>query len=118
MFTGKKLQIISIDTLFCFTWLCFAPDLSFAQSKDDDPLLKAKGLSHEGDYDGAIKILQEYIEKIRLIKKEKQNLAKAFYSLARTYYKVGEEELCNENLRMVYETYPNFRAEESDLKFG
>ena len=117
MFAGKKLQIISIVTLFCFTWFCFAADLSFAQSKDEEPLLKAKGLSHEGDYDGAIKILQDYIEKIRLIKKEKQNLAKAFYSLARTYYKVGEEELCDENLRMVYETYSNFSTEESDLNF-
>lgn len=117
MFAGKKLQFVSIVTLFFFTWFCFTADFSFAQSNDEDPLLKAKRLSQEGDYDGAVKIIQDYIEKIKLIKKDKQNLAKAYYSLARTYYKVGEEELCDKNLRMVYETYSNFRTEESDLIF-
>lgn len=117
MFAGKKLKFVSIVTLFFFTWFCFAADFSFAQANKEDPLLKAKRLSQEGDYDGAIKILQDYIEKIKLIKKEKQNLVKAYYSLARTFYKVGEEELCDKNLRMVYEINPNFNTEENDLIF-
>ena len=53
----------------------------------------------------------------KLIKEQKQNLAKAYYSLARTYYKVGEEDLCNENLKMVFKTYPGFSTDETDFIF-
>jgi formylglycine-generating enzyme required for sulfatase activity len=117
MFEKGILKWSGMLTLFCFVWFCVAADLSFAQSSEKDALLEARRLSQEGNFDGAIKILKDYIEKLKIIKEQKQNLAKAYYSLARTYHKVGEEALCDENLRMVFMTYRHFSTEENDFIF-
>ena len=57
--------------------------------------MNARMLAAEGDYNGAIMILNYYIEKIEDIKSENQNLNEAYYLVAKIYYLVGEDDLCD-----------------------
>jgi len=115
MFDIKSIRRAGIFTLFFFVWFCFCADFNFAQ-KDDD-LLKARRLYQQGDYEGAILLLTDFINKIKAIAAQKKNLAEAFYLLAKVYYTVGEDEKVDNNLNKVFENYPNYSTEETDLEF-
>lgn len=99
-------------TLFFF--ICFTLTTYYNFAKDEDILLKARILVNEGDFDGAIKELYEVIEKLKPIASQKQNLAEAYYLLARVYKIVQMESECKYHLKMALKVYPNFTIKESD----
>jgi hypothetical protein len=115
MLSGKWLRSTGILVLFFFAWFSLSADFTFAQ--EDDELLAARQLYQQGDYEGSIKILSDFISKLRAIVAQKKNVAEAFYLLAKVYYTVGEDSKVDENLRKVFETYPAFTANEQDFEF-
>lgn len=96
-------------------WFSVSADFGFAQEEDD--LLKARRLYQQGDYEGAISLLTNFINKLKAIAAQKKNVAEAFYLLAKVYYTVGEDNKVDNNLQKVFETYPGFSKEETDLEF-
>ena len=111
-----RLRKLAILTMVLFGWFCLSPNFSFAR-QDEDVLLKARRLYQQGYYDDAITLLNEYIKKIKTVAEQKRNVAKAFYQLAKVYFTVGEDNKVKENLNKVFETYPDFQTEETDLEF-
>jgi hypothetical protein len=105
-----------VIALFFFLWFSITANFGFAQQEEDE-LLKARKLYQDGDYEGSIKLLSEFIAKLRAIVAQKKNVAEAFYLLAKVYYTVGEDEKVDENLQKVFETYPAFEKEEADFDF-
>jgi tetratricopeptide (TPR) repeat protein len=116
MFSGKLIRQVSVIALFFFLWFSITANFGFAQQEEDE-LLKARKLYQDGDYEGSIKLLSEFIAKLRAIVAQKKNVAEAFYLLAKVYYTVGEDEKVDENLQKVFETYPAFAKEEADFDF-
>jgi hypothetical protein len=91
-------------------------EFSFAQK--EDIFEKVKRLVYQGEYESAINILNGYITDLQAIKKEKQNLAMAYYQLARIYYRVGEtDEKIDANLKLAFGSYPLLKVDEPDLAF-
>ncbi len=117
MLSTGLLKIAAVIALVAFLWCSLEPGTAWGSQDQEEPLLKARRLIREGDYEGAIKLLEDYIAKIRVIAEQKKNVAEAYYIMAKTYYIVGEEENCEASLRRVYETYPAFTIEEPDLGF-
>ena len=107
---------IGILTLVFFIGFSLSHQLSFAQDESDE-LLKARRMYQQGDYEGAINLLVNFIDKLKAIVAQKKNVAEAFYLLAKVYYTVGEDQKVDENLAKVFETYPAFQKEETDLEF-
>lgn len=116
MLRGKFLKGTGIMTLFLFMFFIFSADLAMAQ-KDEDVLLKARRLYQQGDYEGSIKMLGDFITKLRAMVEQKKNVAEAFYLLAKIYYEVGDDTEVNENLRKCFDTFPAFTMEETNLGF-
>ncbi|MGD2092142.1 MAG: hypothetical protein PVH61_38585 [Candidatus Aminicenantes bacterium] len=116
MLAGKFLKGAGMVTLFLFLFFIFSADFAAAQ-KDEDVLLKARRLYQEGDYEGSIKMLSDFISKLRAMVEQKKNVAEAFYLLAKIYYEVGDDTKVNENLRKCFDTYPAFTMEETNLGF-
>lgn len=117
MFTGKLLRITGVLTLFFFTFFAFSADFTLAKEKEEDELLKARRLYQEGDYESAIKILGDFVAKLKAMVEQKKNVAEAFYLLAKIYYEVGDDTKVEENLAKVFETYPAFTKEEDNFGF-
>ena len=80
-------------------------------------MARARQLLRSGDYEGAIKLLEDYISKMRVIAEQKKNVAEAYYIIAKTYYIVGEAQDSEANLKRAFETYPTFAINEPDLTF-
>lgn len=116
MLAGKFLKGAGMVTLFLFLFFIFSADFAAAQ-KEEDVLLRARRLIQDGDYEGSIKLLSDYISKLRAIVEQKKNVAEAFYLLAKIYYEVGEDTKVDENLRKCFETFPAFTMEEPNLGF-
>lgn len=116
MLAGKFLKGTGMVTLFLFMFLIFAADFASAQ-QEEDVLLKARRLYQQGDYEGSIKMLGDFISKLRAMVEQKKNVAEAFYLLAKIYYEVGDDTKVNENLRKCFDTYPAFTMEETNLGF-
>lgn len=116
MLAGKFLKGAGMVTLFLFVFFIFSADFAAAQ-KDEDVLLKARRLYQDGDYEGSIKLLGDFISKLRAMVEQKKNVAEAFYLLAKIYYEVGDDAKVNENLRKCFDTYPAFTMEETNLGF-
>jgi hypothetical protein len=116
MFSGKLIRQVSVIALFFFLWFSITANFGFAQQEEDE-LLKARKLYQDGDYEGSIKLLSDFIAKLKAIVAQKKNVAEAFYLLAKVYYTVGEDEKVDENLQKVFETYPAFTKEEADFDF-
>lgn len=116
MFRIKWLRPVSVVTLFFFVFFIGAADFSLAQ-KEEDVLLKARRLYQEGDYEGSIKMLSDFIQKLRAMVEQKKNVAEAFYLLAKIYFEVGDDTRVDENLQKVFETYPAFQIEETNFGF-
>jgi len=108
-----------VVTLVFFTFFILSADFNFVQAKEkeEDVLLKARRLYQDGDYEGSIKLLSDFIQKLRAMVEQKMNVAEAFYLLAKIYYEVGDDSKVDENLRKVFETYPGFIMEEENLSF-
>lgn len=116
MFGVKLLRSVSLVTLFFFIFFIGTADFSFAQ-KEEDALTKARKLYQEGDYEGSIKLLSDFIQKLKAMVEQKKNVAEAFYLLAKIYFEVGDDTRVEENLQKVFETFPTFKAEETNFAF-
>ena len=112
-----KSPFFIITITIIFIWFCLVGEFGFAQQSDKSPLLMARMLAEEGDYIDAIKILNDYINEIKDKKSENQNLNEAYYLFAKIYYMVGEDELCDKNLKQIYINNPEFQKEEADFAF-
>ncbi|NIM14081.1 MAG: hypothetical protein GTO45_18720 [Candidatus Aminicenantes bacterium] len=119
MFGRKLLRGIGLVTLFLFTFFVLSADFNFVQANEneEDILLKARRLYQEGDYEGSIKLLSDFIQKLKAMVEQKKNVAEAFYLLAKIYYEVGDDTKVDENLEKVFETFPAFTAEEANPGF-
>jgi hypothetical protein len=115
--SSRFLRETALITLGVFLWFTLGSGLAWSGQGQEDPLVKARRLISEGDYEGAIKLLEDYIAKIRVVAEQKKNVAEAYYIIAKTYYIVGEEENSNANLRRVFEVYPTFTIAELDPAF-
>jgi hypothetical protein len=116
MLAGKFLKGVGMITLFLFMFLIFSADFASAQP-EEDVLLRASSLYQQGDYETAIKLLGDFISKLRAMVEQKKNVAEAFYLLAKIYYEVGDDVKVNENLRKCFDTYPAFTMKETNLGF-
>jgi hypothetical protein len=116
MLRGKCLKGAGAVTLFFFMFFLFAADFGLA-NQEDDALLKARRMYQQGDYEGSIKLLGDFITKLRAMVEQKKNVAEAFYLLAKIYYEVGDDTRVDENLRKCYDTFPSFSMEENNLGF-
>ena len=116
MFNVKRLRPLGLMTLFFFIFFIGTADLSLAKAQEDD-LMKARRLYQEGDYEGSIKLLSDFIEKLKAMVEQKKNVAEAFYLLAKIYFEVGDDAKVEENLRKVFETFPTFKKEETNFGF-
>ena len=118
MFNVKRLRPLGLMTLFFFIFFIGTADLSLAKAQqEEDILIKARKLYQEGDYEGSIKLLSDFIEKLKAMVEQKKNVAEAFYLLAKIYFEVGDDAKVEENLRKVFETYPTFKKEETNFGF-
>ncbi|HDP94714.1 MAG TPA: hypothetical protein ENN40_05055 [Candidatus Aminicenantes bacterium] len=119
MLGGKSLRIAGMVALILFSWFTLTADLAWAGQQDEgDELLEARRLYQQGDYEGSINVLDNFISKLKAIVAQKKNVAEAFYLLAKVYYTVGEDQKVDENLRKVFETYPAFDNREVDVEFA
>lgn len=115
MFAYSSMRKIAVITMILFVSFCLAANFQYAQ--EEDLLLKARRLYQTGYYDEALTILNQCVEKLRNIVAEKMKVAEAFYLTAKVYYTVGEDAQVEKNLKKVFETYPAFKKEESDIEF-
>jgi sugar lactone lactonase YvrE len=115
MFEGNPLKVITVITLFFFGCCFISSDYVFAV--EENSLAKAKRLYETGDYEGAVKTLEDLIEKIKKIVAQKKVVADAYYLMAIIYYEIGDDEKAEANLRNVFETYPKFSIDESNVDF-
>lgn len=113
----KFIKPTVLATLFFFAFFIGMADFVQAAPQDDDPLSKAKKLYQEGDYEGSISMLSEFIQKLRAVVEQKKNVSEAFYLLAKIYFEVGDDSKVDENLQKVFETYPAFNVQESNYGF-
>ena len=119
MLGGKSLRIAGVVALILFSWFTLTADLAWAGQQDEgDALLKARRLYQQGDYEGSIRLLDNFIAKLKAIVAQKKNVADAFYLLAKVYYTVGEDQKVDDNLRKVFETYPAFEHRDVDVDFA
>ena len=116
MFNSRLIRQAALLTLFFFTVFVFSSDLNLTNEKEDD-LIKARKLFQEGDFDGSIKMLNHYIEKLKSVETQKEKKAEAFYLLAKIYFMLGEDMKTVANLRKVFETYPGFVKAEINIRF-
>jgi len=110
----KKTTVIAIGLWLCFFLASEAPSPGLGQA---NPLPKARQLIREGEYQSAIKLLEDYIGKIKQVLFQKKRVAEAYYIIAKIYYVVGEDNNTDINLKRVFENYPGFSIEESDMAF-
>lgn len=116
MIFGKKtIKTATILTLFLFICFSFQTDFMFAKKKEEDVLFKAKSLIEEGDFNKAIKELNNIIETLKTNVTKKNKLAEAYYLLAKVYYIGGMESDFENNIKMMFKTYPEYSLQETDL---
>lgn len=115
MLAGKMLRNLTIIALVFFVGVSITSNYAFASEEDN--LLKARRLYKEGDYEGAVQILSDFIGKLEAIVAQKKNVAEAFYLMAKVYYTVGDDRKVDENLKKVFETFPTFNYDEADYDF-
>jgi|GEM_PF-3267340 len=109
---GRCLVVLLAATVFLFGFLL--------QGAADEPLEeKVEKYILQGDYEGAIDMLKDYIDRVKDIKEKKKNLGMAYYHLARTYFQTGFDQEAEDNLKSAYIAYPRLDVEqqENDLYF-
>lgn len=115
MFNVKLCRWTGAVTLFFFILFLIPTDQVIAQ--EDDDLLKARRLYQQGDYESSIKVLSDFVNKLKAVVAQKKKVSEAFYLLAKIYFEVGDDEKVDDNLRKVFETYPTFSTQETNLGF-
>jgi len=115
MLTVRFLKKTTIVALGLVLWFNLSPGI--AASGQEDPLEAARQLIRDGDYEGAIKLLENYLAVIRRVPGQERNKAEAYYILAKIYFIAGEEEKSDQNLDLCFTTYPDLMIEESDAVF-
>jgi hypothetical protein len=101
--------------LLAFSMMIMFNGYEYGQSPSETPLARAQELMNKGLYDEAVGVLQGYIGEIKDIAEQKPNTASAYYLLAKIYYEVGDDTLCDEALLKVYTTQPGFDRDESNF---
>jgi len=117
MLSSGILRKTAIITLGIFLWFSLGSSFIWGRQGQEDAVVKARQLLRNGDYEGAIKLVEDYIAKIRVIAEQKKNIAEAYYIIAKIYFIVGEDQDSEANLRRVFETFPAFSIDEPDLTF-
>jgi len=117
MLSPRFFRETAFVTLGIFLWFSLASGFVWSGQGQEDVLSRARQLLRGGDYEGAIKLLEDYIAKMRFIAEQKKNVAEAYYIIAKTYYIVGEEDNSNASLRKALETYPALTIDEPDPGF-
>lgn len=110
------LRRTAVMTVGLMIWLAIVPTLAMA-GQDEDVFQRAKRLIDGGDLEAAIKLLEDYILKIKAVAEQKKNVAEAYYTLAKSYYMAGEDGKSEANLRLVFETYPEYIVSETNKIF-
>jgi len=115
MIRAGFLKKIASLAIISFSWL-LAVQTGFL-SGQEDPLRRARQLFQEGDYPKTLALLDEFISNNKGEAGQKKNVAEAYYLKAKVYHVAGEEEACDANLKLVFETYPEFTTNEPDIEF-
>jgi len=115
MLNWHKRKTFVLFTLFFFTWFTLFSQSLFSQSDKDheDILLLGIDSYKLGDYEKSLQILEEYIQ---YAKKNRENLARAYYYLAKNYYAV-EPELVKSTLLKAFEANWFLKVDEKDIFF-
>jgi len=115
MLNWHKRKTFVLFTLFFFTWFTLFSQSLFSQSDKDheDILLLGIDSYKLGDYEKSLQILEEYIQ---YEKKNRENLARAYYYLAKNYYAV-EPELVKSTLLKAFEANWFLKVDEKDIFF-
>jgi tetratricopeptide (TPR) repeat protein len=109
----RKMTLLVLGLFFCLT---VAPSLAIT-GQEEDVFSRARRLINNGELESAIKLLEDYIAKIKVIAEQKKNVAEAYYIIAKTYYMAGEDEKSDANLKLVFETYPSYSVAETNVGF-
>ena len=68
----------------------------------------AKKMYNQGDYEGAVKLLKDFIVNAAMEETQKQNVAEAYYLLAKIYHIAGDDAQTEANLKKVFKVFPPF----------
>jgi len=115
MIRAGFLKKIAALTVISFAWLLVA-QTGFLNGQED-PLRRARQLFLEGDYPKTLALLDEFISSNKGRADQKKNVAEAYYLKAKIYHVAGEEDSCDANLKLVFETHPEFTTYEPDIEF-
>jgi hypothetical protein len=103
-------------TLIFFACLVLNENFAFTQS--EDVFDEVKRHVRQGNYDTAVSMLNQFVEKTQDVKGQEKNLAKAHYLLAKLYFIVSEaDKKIDENIRKTFEIYPGFEQDEENMFF-
>lgn len=116
MLSKSIIKKTAFVTLIFFACLIFNDHVAFTQS--EDVFAAVKRLLQQGDYDTAVSMLNQFIEKTQDVKGQEKNLAKGHYLLAKLYFIVSEaDKKIDENIRKAFEIYPGFKQDEENMFF-
>lgn len=115
MFIKKQFRGIAIITLFIFT--CFTLTLDYSYSQEGNPLTKAQELYKQGNFMGAVKILEAFIGKNKGNQTELKNNAEAYYLLARMNCDISDGTQMGENLKLAVEADMDIGKDETNRDF-
>lgn len=117
MLNSQVLKTGAMVTLCLFLVFTLSQSYSFAQTTEKSLEKKLQKFFFEGDLEGAINMLKDYIEKIKNIETKKKELAQAYYHLAKTCFKAGLTDSVKLNLKKAYQTCPTLQMDELDPEF-
>jgi formylglycine-generating enzyme required for sulfatase activity len=112
MIKRRRLKPLTLLTLLLFIYPILSGNMAF--NDGGDILFKARMLIREGDFEGAVKELDDVISKLETLRSQKEKVAEAHYLLARIYKIVQMEEEFQKNLKMAFEIYPDLSIDEPD----
>ncbi len=115
MIRAGILKKIAAMTIIPFCWLCAVQ--TGLLSGQEDLLRRARQLFQEGDYPKTLALLDEFISGNKGREGQKKTVAEAYYVKAKVYHAAGEEDSRDSNLKLVFETHPEYTMNEPDLEF-
>lgn len=116
MMTKGFLRRTAVMTVGFMIWFTIVPTLTLG-GQEEDVFQRARRFIDGGDLEAAIKLLEDYILKIKAVAAQKKNVAEAYYTLAKSYYMAGEDRKSEANLRLVFEAYPEYIVSETNKIF-
>ena len=112
MIKRRILKPLTLLIFFLFIYSTLTGNMAFYDG--EDILFKARMMIREGDFEGAVKELDDVISKLETLRSQKEKVAEAHYLLARIYKIVQIEEEFQKNLRIAFEIYPDLSIDEPD----